>query len=213
MSSYYVLDCHTLSAYNFPELRDRFHGWWDFEISDEVRGKMWTTGMLLDPRREWEDERPPKEPIEIRTKPKKVGPRDVRQYRELTWVDIPLMSRRLVSVLKKAGVHNLQTFETVLTTFQGENPPPKDFYLAVNIIGLLKAADLTKSKIPPHNEDELLSMDFDSLAIDDQKALGYRMFRLAENTSAVLVHERVKKQVEDAGINTLTWIPPELWAG
>lgn len=36
---------------------------------------------------------------------------------------------------------------------------------------------------------------------------------LAENTSAVLVHERVKKQVEDAGINTLTWIPPEMWAG
>jgi hypothetical protein len=39
------------------------------------------------------------------------------------------------------------------------------------------------------------------------------MFRLAENITAVLVHEHVKDQVERGGISTLTWLAPEEWAG
>jgi len=39
------------------------------------------------------------------------------------------------------------------------------------------------------------------------------MFRLAQNTSAVLVHKRVKEYVDAAGIDTLTWFRPEEWAG
>jgi hypothetical protein len=59
----------------------------------------------------------------------------------------------------------------------------------------------------------MISMDLHSLAIDPSKTRNALMFRLAENTSAVLVHERVRQYVESRGITTLSWYNPEQWAG
>jgi hypothetical protein len=59
----------------------------------------------------------------------------------------------------------------------------------------------------------MISTDFHALSIDESKARGLLIFRLAENITAVLVHEHVKKQVERSGIGTLTWLAPEEWAG
>lgn len=111
------------------------------------------------------------------------------------------------------GVDNLQTFETKLTNIQGKNPPREDHYLAVNILGLVAAADLQKSVTNPAVKEKMISMDFHSLVIDPTKAHDLLLFRLAQNTSAVLVHERVKHAVEAAGITTLNGFRPEEWAG
>jgi hypothetical protein len=183
------------------------------EMNPEVVDITWRMGALLTPTAKWQDDRPPVEPIEIAAEPKKEEKGVESVYPELTWLPIPLMTRRLVTALLNAGVHNLQTFETVLTNVEGKNPPPRNHYLAVNVLGLVAAADMKRSKIPPGMEDELISVDFDSLVIDEAKTMDFLMFRLAENTSAVLVHERVKTMVEAAGIDTLSWIPPERWAG
>jgi hypothetical protein len=39
------------------------------------------------------------------------------------------------------------------------------------------------------------------------------MFRLAESVNGIVVHESVKKAIEAAEIDTLTFIPPEEWVG
>jgi hypothetical protein len=95
----------------------------------------------------------------------------------------------------------------------GKSPPTSDNYLAVNIVGRVAAAELAKSEINPEVPERLISMDFFSLSVDEAKTRGALMFRLAENLSAVLVHEHVKAQVDRAGIETLTWLRPEEWAG
>ena len=39
------------------------------------------------------------------------------------------------------------------------------------------------------------------------------MFRLAENTNALVVHESVKAYLEGRGFTMLSFIPPEEWMG
>jgi len=202
MAKYFILDCHDTGEGN----RYRFR-----VLSPEVRDKRWVGGYFFSPEREQDDMQPPVEPILLEVKAEKQPP--LRYYGEMFWVDIPLMSRRLVKALREAGVDNLQTYATKLTNLQEPNPPPEDHYLAVNIVGCIAAADLKKSQTNPEVSDKMMSMDFHSLAIDPTKTRNALMFRLAEDLSAVLVHERVRQYVESRGIDTLTWYNPEQWAG
>jgi len=205
MPRYYVLECQFYPPGRYdpkPYL---------LKVRNEVRQFSWSNGRIFLATNKWEDERPPNDPIELATE--RYGKKGGGFYRELYWSPIPLFSRRLVETLRKAGVHNLQTYETVLTNVEGDNPPPRDHYLAVNIIGLIDAADMKKSVVSPGSKEELFTTDFDSLVIDEKAPMGMLMFRLAQNISAVLVHQRVKEYVEAAGIDTLTWFRPEEWAG
>ena len=201
MTSYYVLDCMS------PLRAEHYR----FRVGYPANDKRWVAGLLFSATDESDTCQPPEEPIEVRTKESTEEPGHI--YPELSWVPIPLMSRRLVEGLKAAGVDNLQTYETKLISRHGENPPPEDHYLAVNLVGVLAAADLTKSKTNPEVADKMISMDFFSLAIDPSKARNVLMFRLAENVSAVIVHERVKLAIEAQGISTLSWFRPEEWSG
>lgn len=168
---------------------------------------------MFDPDNQFDTNWPPEVPIAITTKKAHKGSKLITVYPELTWVPIPLFSRRLVAALREAGVNNLQTFDTLLTNVQGVESIPPDYYLAVNIVGLLAAADIKKSALGPVTDESPTSRDFDSLAVDKVKTGNSRFFRLCENTSAVVAHECVKKHVEDAGITTLTWMKPKKWAG
>ncbi len=207
---YFVLEC-------LPDDVPVPAGWmvehYDLKVASGVRGKTWRSGAVFDPKAEFPGDRPPEVPIRIETKRASTGNKLLTVYPELTWQPIPLFSRRLVAALREAGVDNLETFETVLSNLEGEKPPPADFYLAVNVIGLVEAADLKKSELGPGVEEKLISVDFDSLSVDPARARNLLMFRLAENTSAVLVHARVKAQVEAAGLPALTWLRPQEWAG
>ena len=46
----------------------------------------------------------------------------------------------------------------------------------------------------------MIAMSFDSLVVDEKKVHSMLMFRLAENIVTILVHERIKKVVEEANI-------------
>jgi len=201
MAEYFVLDCMSpLHAEHYQ-----------LEVGYPANDRRWEAGLLFSESDERETCHPPQEPINVETvEDTEVPP---RIYPELTWVPIPLLSRRLVDALKAAGVNNLQTYETKLVTRFGKNPPPEDLYLAVNLVGLLAAADLAKSKTNPEVAEKMISMDFHSLAIDPSKTHDVLMFRLAENVSAVIVHERVKQAVEAKGITSLSWFAPNQWAG
>jgi hypothetical protein len=201
MPQYYVLDCHSPLTADHHAL----------EVSSALRGKRWRAGGLFSSADERVGFHPPTEPIEVRTQPDTDEPPKI--YPELSWPPIPLMSRRLVTALQASGVDNLQTYETQLVAAQGTPPPAADHYLAVNIIGLVAAADMQKSKLNPAVRETLISVDFHSLSVDPAKARGLLLFRLAENVSAVIVHEHVREIVEKRGIDTLTWLNPDEWAG
>ncbi len=201
MPKYYVLKC--IPAIQVDHYR--------LQVGYPANDKRWEAGLVFSNQNRSEELQPPPVPIVVRTETEDLDMPNV--YAELYWNPIPLMTRRLLLALRGAGVDNLQTYETTLESVQGTNPPAADHYLAVNIVGRVAAADLGKSEINPDTLERIISTDFHSLSIDESKARELLMFRLAENITAVLVHEQVKEQVERSGITSLTWLAPEEWAG
>jgi hypothetical protein len=131
--------------------------------------------------------------------------------KELIPVPVPLMTKRLHKALQDAGVSNVDTYRAeILDPATGKM---NHDYVAFNVIGVVAAADLKRSSFDASSPERMISMGFDSLAIDAAKAQGALLFRLAENVGAIVVHEKVRKHLEATGIDTLTFIPPEEWAG
>jgi len=162
--------------------------------------RSWMTGNRFD--------REPPEPIIIK----------LRGTDEDDWVlgdlwltPITVMSSRLHEVLVQAGVDNLDTYAVELHDPE-DGTVYKDF-VAFNLVGKIAAADAGKTQFFAGSRERMISADIDSLAVDGDKARGALMFRLAESVNAVIVHESVKNAIEGAGIDTLTFIEPEDWAG
>ncbi len=111
----------------------------------------------------------------------------------------PLMIKELVAALQSAGVDNLDTYPVVIHSETGV--PDCHDYLAVNIIGAIAAADLDKSEYDDEDEDfdGLFDVMFDYIVIDEDKAKGQLLFRMAESVSTVLVHEKVVNVLKEKG--------------
>lgn len=149
---------------------------------------------------------PPKEPIEVA-----IDPTHSDELLDFYNIDALLMPRRLFEALREAGVDNIDAYETLIRN------PDSGFetrdYIAGNLIGLVAAADLGASKVVGGSADHMLDTDFDSVKIDPAKAKGLLMFRLAENTSAVVVHRKIKEFLEARDFTQLSFIEPENWMG
>lgn len=129
---------------------------------------------------------------------------------DLAEVPLPLASERLAAALRSAGVDNIDFYEAEIVDL-GSGRSGRG-YFAFNLIGLVAAADLSASVyLAP--EGRLLSVDFDSLAIDAAKARGALMFRLAECVTCIVVHASVKQTIEAAGIDTVEFLDPADWVG
>lgn len=133
------------------------------------------------------------------------------RLKELYKIDALLMTHRLYNCLREAGVHNIDAYETVIrhpnTGFESRD------YVAGNLIGLVAAADLGGSKVVGGNVDQTMDTDFDAVKIETAKARGLPMFRLAENTSAIVVSRQVKELLEARDFPQLAFIEPENWMG
>lgn len=129
---------------------------------------------------------------------------------EMWKAPLPLMTQRLHQALLACGVANLDVYSAVL--LDPRSGQEYTNYVAFNLIGAVAAADLRESK---HSAPDgpMISVDFDSLVIDENRTRGALMFRLAEAVNGIVVHESVKQGIEASGIDTLTFIPPEKWAG
>jgi hypothetical protein len=119
-----------------------------------------------------------------------------------------LMSNRLVGALREAGVDNLDCYPAVIVNVETKK---KHQYQAVNIIGLVAAADLGKSEWSSYDGDASYDASFEGLSVREEAARGALMFRLAENTGIILVHEKVKDHLLAKGLDTLTFNDPEDW--
>lgn len=125
--------------------------------------------------------------------------------------DPPLFHREIISALRECGVDNFQAFETRITdVYSGEICCD---YLAVNFLGLVKAADPSKSKAVTHSEDGLIDTDFEPVSINEAATRGLLLFRMAECVTALVVHVRVKEHLEAKGGFELVFTPPEKWIG
>jgi len=162
-----------------------------------------------DPLRDWMEaevfEDPPPIPVVA-----KIIPRNNTVMAEFWQVPVPLMTKRLYQTLLSAGVSNIDTYEAIIEDPRTEEK--NQDYVAFNIVGKIAAADLSKSEYQAIN-GTLVSVDFDSLTIDENKTRDALMFHLAESVNGIVVHESVKNAIEAAGIDTLTFIPPEEWVG
>ena len=123
----------------------------------------------------------------------------------------PLMSDNLIAALRAVGVDNLQLFDAVI-----EDPTTgakHTNYKAFNIIGVVAAADMDKSVLMGTSDSTMIDVDFESLAIDENKARPFRLFRLAENVSTIIADEAVKDEVERREIPGMEFYDPADWSG
>ena len=162
------------------------------------RGESWSMGRRFSV--------PPTEPIEL-----EMMPQHNDQLVEFFKPSPPVMTKRLLKALQKSGVDNLDAYQAIIrhpiTGFKTTD------YVAVNIIGLVSAVDMNNSIIVGGSEDGLLDVDFEGLKIDSIKSHGLLLFRLAESTNAIVVHERVKNSLIKQGFDMLTFMNPETWIG
>ncbi len=123
----------------------------------------------------------------------------------------PIMSDDLVAALRAAGVDNLQLFDAVV-----EDPNTgqrHSNYKAFNIVGVVAAADMGKSKLMGTSDSQMIDVDFESLAIDESKAAPFLLFRLAESVSAIIVSDSVRNEVERRNIPGMEFYDPADWSG
>src|SRR5262245_25848147 len=124
-------------------------------------------------------DRHPPEPIVLTIKP---GREDAPLPSFLAQ-PVPLLSEKLYSTIRSAGVDNIDVYRAHIR--YGDGRLASDAYCVFNLIGVVKAADLAKSKFDPHQLDRTISMNFDAVAIDSQRAGGALMFRLEENLPTI----------------------------
>jgi hypothetical protein len=107
----------------------------------------------------------------------------------------PCFSDRLLAALDAAGVDNVVRYNAELVDPSGRVYTD---YKAVNIVGAVSCADLERSEFLDVLEPPL--MEFTHLVLDEARARDLPMFRLAESTLWILVAERVKRALDDAGL-------------
>lgn len=112
-----------------------------------------------------------------------------------------LMSKRLIAALEKAGVDNLQQFETELV--DEKSGAVNNDYSVVNIIGLVSCANIEESKTSELGS----SYYFHDLVIDPKKIGDLLMFRLKESMINVLVEEKVAQAIKAGGFRGLLLTP------
>lgn len=149
---------------------------------------------------------PVPEPLVIEIDPDEPGsPLEMYQLEAL------ILSKRLARALEEAGVDNLQVYDVALRG--PESGRLIDDYCIANIVGPVSCADLARSDYIPPPGRPTISVVFESLVVDEARAGGILMFRLAESLSTILVHEMVKTHLEARGFDMLTFRstspPPE----
>jgi hypothetical protein len=147
--------------------------------------------------------RPPQEPIQLTIDPDyETGP-----LPSFAREPVPVMSGKLLSVLRSSGVDNMDAYRAEIRYADGRLASTDHFVF--NLLGVAKAADLAKSQYDSNQPDRLISMAFDSVTIDPGKARGLLMFRMAENITTIIVHERIKQAIAAAKIPFVRVLPVE----
>lgn len=125
---------------------------------------------------------------------------------------VPMMRNDLLASFRRFGVDNIDAYPLVVRNkVTGEEI---EGFSAINIIGLVSAADPSATEYSVDNPSRLIDADIDRLTIDPARTGGALLFRLAEAVTGVVVHERVKNAIEATGaFPNLLFVRPEEWMG
>jgi hypothetical protein len=130
---------------------------------------------------------------------------------DLMQAPVVLMSKRLVASLQRAGVDNMDLYPVTIT--DPRTGGTYDTHVAVNVVGVISAADLKASVVDTRLPGDMITTAFDKLVLKEDAARRQLLFRLAENVGALVVHEKVKERVEADNFETILFMEPEGWFG
>ena len=71
----------------------------------------------------------------------------------------------------------------------------------------MQVADLKKSEWENYDGEAKIDTHFEKLVVDENRCRGQEIFRMAEDTGTILIHERIKKELEAVGFPTLRFLP------
>jgi len=124
---------------------------------------------------------------------------------------VPLFVDAMVSALFECGADNLEVYDAAL--HDPATGRDRTDYKAVNVIGAVRCADLKRSRYTAYGAP-VIDVDFDSLVIDEARARGLKLFRLAECVTGIVVDESVRRHLAAVpALRGLDFIPPEAWIG
>jgi len=98
---------------------------------------------------------------------------------------IPVLSKRFLNALYEIGIDNIQAFPAILID---ESERSWGDYFAVNILGIISCANLDKSSYTNIGAGVI---DIEYLIIDYGKTDSTLLFRLAEDPSIIVIHEKI----------------------
>jgi hypothetical protein len=187
MSEYFVMECN-----GTPPIAD-------VAQTTELDDGPWMTGSPVDPP-------PGVVTYEIQRK----RPGNLRAlYSEF---EVPIVRADLLQLLQEAGVDNLQLFKAVIRD-PAKRVEHKN-YSAFNILGLVAAADMGKSRVMHSRSVTGVDHDFEALALASDRIPGdLLLFRLAESVNAIVVHEKVKQRIEQSTIDGMVFYASGEWSG
>jgi len=138
------------------------------------------------------------DPLQFTLKPFKRHSSDHAQYMPaILYSNPPLFRDDLIHNITEFGIENINTYNAAV--LDPDDGSVHTNYKAVNIIGLISAADMALSAAKVHDGVPLIDVDFDGLVVDKKKALGVMIFRLAESTNAVMVHQNLRDYLLEKG--------------
>ncbi len=119
-----------------------------------------------------------------------------------TFLSEPVFSNTLIETLVACGVNNIQTYKVDIVN--PETNQRIEGYRAVNIIGKIACADMDASECERLIENQYV---FRKLVINPQKTYGTYIFRLAECTQIILIHENIVKKLPPSISKDLIFVP------
>ena len=119
---------------------------------------------------------------------------------------VPLFRSDLIAALATAGVDNVDYYPAEVREPDGSRVY-RD-YQAANVVGLVQAADMAKSRATVRTGGPIIDVEFDELVLAPERARGALIFRLAEATGSIFVHEKVRDQLLASGFDKLEFLEP-----
>jgi len=141
-----------------------------------------------------------RQPIQCELNPKRGS-----KLRDAFLIDIPLFSERLLAAIRGAGVDNLQCFDAEIRDLSGQ---VHRNYRAVNILGAVKCADLTRSQFVQNPGSPFI--EFTHLVLDGAKVRGMDLLRLGERPGRIMLSARVAKAIQAIEPIGITLLPVEV---
>ncbi len=119
-----------------------------------------------------------------------------------------VFSQKLLETLRSVGVDNIDAYPcTIRNLVTGE---VHDDFVVVNIVGKISCIDRARSELVFASGSDTDILGYDTIALDESKIGGARLFVLAEMPVQIVAHETVVQAIEGAGLTGIEFVPQDV---